>query len=107
MPNSKSIDHEIATLKWMIEVYESGGATKSCRFCKMVWLVAFLVSTAFVIVSYKYQLVQVGFLLFGSAVAGATFMATGLFGQSTVSVGIVSQYVDVEAVKRRLNELQV
>ncbi|MEP4547386.1 MAG: hypothetical protein ABJ000_14510 [Saccharospirillum sp.] len=106
MPDEKSVEHEIATLKWIVEIHESQGATKSCGFCRMVWLGVLVASTAFVVVSYNYHFVQVGFLLFGAAIAGGAFMAVGLFSQSTASLGIMSRYVDIESVKKRLNELQ-
>lgn len=106
MSNDSPVDTEIAALKWIVEVHESNGALASCSRCRMIWLIVMLASTVFVVVAYKYQLIDVIFLFLGAALAGAAFMAAGMFSQSNASMSVLSQYVDIVSVKKRLDDLQ-
>ena len=98
---------EICTLNWMLDTFsaEAKGSSKQCKYCRIAWFAVFVLSSLFVFFSHEYDLVDVGGLILGSAIAGASLMAAGLMGQSFASMAIVGKYVDLGKVQERLDEI--
>lgn len=98
--------YEANTLKCFIESLESEAVAKHCKFCRTIWLSIAIACGLFVYIAYNYTKIEVPFLLIASMAGGAFATFSGISSGNARNTEILKPYVNIEAMKERMHELE-
>ena len=98
--------YEASTLKCFIDSLESKVVARRCKFCRAIWLSIAIACGVFVYVAYNYTNIKVPILLVVSMAGGAFATFSGISSGNAKNAEILKPYVDIEAMKERIRELE-
>lgn len=98
--------YEANTLKCFIDSLESEAVAKRCKFCRAIWLSIAIACGLFVYIAYNYTNIEVPFLLIASMAGGAFATFSGISSGNARNTEILKPYVNIEAMKERMRELE-
>jgi hypothetical protein len=107
MATNNTNAYEANTLKCFIDSLESEAVAKRCKFCRVIWLSIAIACGLFVYIAYKYTSIDVPFLLIASTAGGAFATFSGISSGNARNTEILKPYVNIEAMKERMRELEI
>ena len=106
MAANNASTYETNALKCFIDSLESEAIAKRCKFCRAIWLSIAIACGIFVYIAYNYTSIGVPFLLIASMVGGSFATLSGISSGNAKNTEILKPYVNIEAMKERMRELE-
>ena len=106
MASTSPSTSEATMLKYLITAFDTESAAKRCKSCWAACVLGALGCGIFVYIAYNHTQIQTLFLLLASVLGGSLATTAGIVSSNTRSTEVLKQYVDIEAMKKRYNELQ-